>query len=95
MEQWKNEDMVALVKLIKNICVDVLKEQGVPMYVSAIVKDVNADGTVNLYLPPDIKNVITGKLNKTGEKLTPGDSVELLCKKGRLTDSWVAVKHLK
>ena len=93
MDGWKNEDMIALIKTIRNICSDVLKEQGVPMYVSAIVDSVNSDGTVNVFLPPDKTNIVTNKMNYTGELLEEGDSVELCCKKGRLADSWIATKH--
>ena len=93
MEEWKSEDMVAFIKIIKSVCSDVLKEEGVPCFISAIVQYVHSNGRVDVYLPPDKSNVITGKLNKTGEVLRIGDSVELLCKKGRLSDSWVAVKH--
>ena len=93
MEEWSNEDMVAFIKVIKNVCLDVLREEGIPCFISAIVTNVYDDGKVDVYLPPDKNNVVTGKINKTGEVLKVGDSVELLCKKGHLSDSWVAVKH--
>ena len=92
-QEWNSENMADLVKIIKEICHDVLKEEGVPCFISAVVQAVHLDGTVDVYLPPDTTAILRNKINKTGVILNPGDSVELCCKKGRLGDAWVAVKH--
>lgn len=70
-----------------------IEKRGTPKYVSAIIQNVNDDGTVNVYLPPDLTSVLKGILNKTGETLSNGDSVELCTKNGSVNNSWVAIKH--
>lgn len=95
MEQfdWNSDTMKDLIVIIKQVVYDVLKEQGVPCYLPAIVHSINSDNTVNIYLPPDNTTILYNKLNKTGQTLLVGDSVELCCKKGRLGDAWIAVRH--
>lgn len=70
-----------------------IEKKGTPKYVSAIIQNVNNDGTVDVYLPPDLTSVLKGILNKTGETLSNGDSVELCTKNGSVNNSWVAIKH--
>lgn len=70
-----------------------LKKAGITKYVSAIVYEINSDGTCNLYIPPDVKNIVTNVANKSGNVLNIGDSVELCTKNGKLNNSWIAVKH--
>lgn len=67
--------------VIEDIVETRMTKKGITKYVSAIVKKVNSDGSVNVYLPPDTEKVISNVLNKTGESLTVGDSVELCTKK--------------
>lgn len=92
-QDWSSEEMAEFVKTIKEICYEVLKEEGVPCYIAAIVQTINKDGTVDVYLPPDTTAILHNKINKTGVVLKPGDSVELCCKKGNLGDAWIAVRH--
>ena len=56
---------------------------------------VNDDGTVNVTIPPDNSRFVNNVLNKSDESLSSGDSVELCTKNGRLSNSWVAIKHGK
>lgn len=70
-----------------------IDKRGITKYVSAIVKDVNEDGTINVYIPPNLNSVINGLLNKTGETLSAGDSVELCTKNGYINNAWVSIKH--
>ena len=70
-----------------------LKNAKITRYVSAIVYAVNNDGTCNLYIPPDTKNIITNVVNKSGELLGIGDSVEICTKNGKLNNAWIALKH--
>lgn len=70
-----------------------LNKRGITKYISALVKGVNDDGTVNVCIPPNLDSIISGLLNKTGETLSEGDSVELCAKNGSVNNSWVAIKH--
>lgn len=70
-----------------------MNQEGISRYISAIVTNILESGAVDVYLPPDTSNQVTGLLNKTGETLEIGDSVELCTKNGKLKNAWVAVKH--
>ena len=45
--------------------------------------------------PPTNDRFVNNIINKSNESLAPGDSVELCTKNGRLSNSWVAIKHGK
>ena len=70
-----------------------ISKKGITKFVSAVVKTVNSDGSVDVYLPPDTEKIVSGVLNKTGEKLSVGDSIELCTKNGKTSNAWVSVKH--
>lgn len=70
-----------------------ISKKGITKFVSAVVKTVNSDGSVDVYLPPDTEKIVSGVLNKTGERLSVGDSVELCTKNGKTSNAWVSVKH--
>lgn len=70
-----------------------ISKKGITKFVSAVVKTVNSNGSVDVYLPPDTEKIVSGVLNKTGEKLSVGDSVELCAKNGKTSNAWVSVKH--
>lgn len=72
-----------------------LTNYGITRYVAAIVKKVNSNGTVDVILPPDDKNVISSLANKSGEFLRVGDSVEICTKNGKMSNAWVSTKHGK
>ena len=84
-------------KQFKDVIEDItqvkINNQGITKFVSAIVKTVNADGSVSVYIPPDTQKVISNVLNKTGETLNVGDSVELCTKNGKTNNAWVSTKH--
>ena len=92
MDLNKNE-IAELKSIIDAMTQSSLKKAGIPKYVSAIVYGINSDGTCNLYIPPDVKNIVTNVANKSGNVLNIGDSVELCTKNGKLNNSWIAVKH--
>jgi len=65
-----------------------------PRIESAIVKNVNSDGTVDVYLPGDLNSVFTRIQNQSiYQDLIPGDSVEILLKKGKFSNCWIIAKH--
>jgi len=70
-----------------------MSKKGITKFVSAVVKTVNSNGSVDVYLPPDTEKIVSGVLNKTGEQLSVGDSVELCTKNGKTSNAWVSVKH--
>lgn len=70
-----------------------ISKKGITKFVSAVVKTVNSDGSVDVYLPPDTEKIVSGVLNKTCERLSVGDSVELCTKNGKTSNTWVSVKH--
>ena len=70
-----------------------MSKKGIAKFVSAVVKTVNSNGSVDVYLPPDTEKIVSGVLNKTGERLSVGASVELCTKNGKLSNAWVSEKH--
>lgn len=80
-------------KVIDDIVDANLTNKGMVKYVSAKVVGINSNGTVNVYIPPDNSNIVNGLANKSGESLSPGDSVELCTKNGSLKNAWISVKH--
>ena len=82
-------------KVIEDIVDARLKSYGITSFVAAVVTKVNDDGTVNVTIPPDNSRFVNNVLNKSNESLSTGDSVELCTKNGRLSNSWVAIKHGK
>ena len=79
--------------VIEDIVDAKMARKGITKFMSAVVKTVNADGSVDVYLPPDKARIVSNVLNKTGETLYEGDSVELCAKNGKLSNSWASVKH--
>ncbi len=91
--ETNNSDAIAIKNVIQEIAQEEVRKFGFPTYKAAIVRKINDDGTVDCYLPPNEENLVTGILNKSGELLFVGDSVELETKNGSLTNCWVAIKH--
>lgn len=79
--------------VIDNIVDTRINKFGMSYYLSARVSSINSDNTVNVYLLPDITNIVSNLLNKTNEVLSPGDDVEICTKNGKLSNAWVALKH--
>lgn len=80
-------------EVIEAIVDERLKRYGITSFIAAVVTQVNDDGTVNVVIPPTNNRYVNNVLNKSNETLNVGDSVELCTKNGRLSNSWVAVKH--
>lgn len=87
------KDINSFKQVIEAIVDERLKKYGITSFISAIVTAVNDDGTVNVMIPPTNNRYVNNVLNKSNETLNIGDSVELCTKNGRLSNSWVAVKH--
>ena len=81
--------------VIEDIVDAKMARKGITKFMSAVVKTVHEDGSVDVYLPPDKARTASNVLNKTGETLYEGDSVELCAKNGKLSNAWVSVKHGK
>lgn len=79
--------------VIEDIVKVELKKNGITTYISAVVQNINVDGTIDVYFPPNKKDIATKLLNKSGETLSVGDSVEIVTKNGSLSNSWVSLKH--
>lgn len=82
-------------KVIEDIIDARIQSYGLTSFISAIVTVINDDGTVNVKIPPDNTRTVSNILNKSGETLNVGDSVELCTKNGKISNSWIAVKHGK
>lgn len=83
-------DFKSVIESIVDVKID---NRRITSYVAAIVDNVDNNGFVSVVIPPEMNKVVTQLLNKTGEILTKGDSVELATKNGLLSNAWVAVKH--
>lgn len=92
-DENNNSNVLSIKNVIQEIAKSEIQKCGLPTYKAAIVQKINEDGTVDVYLPPNQENLVTGILNKCGELLFVGDSVELATKNGSLTNCWVAIKH--
>lgn len=68
-----------------------LKSQ--PQLKSAVVSNVNEDGTIDVYFPPNNTNVFTRIQNQSVYELEVGDSVEIILKDGTFNNCWVLAKH--
>ena len=90
---FSSKDIMDLKNVIEQIVDAKLKSYGITSFIAAIVTKVNDDGTVNVKIPPDDTRFVNNVLNKSGERLAIGDSVELCTKNGRLSNSWVAIRH--
>ena len=87
------QSTLGIINVVKDIAQNEIRRVGFPTFVAAIVQKVNADGTVDVYIPPNKDNMVTGVLNKTGEMLEIGDSVEIETKSGSLSNCWISIKH--
>lgn len=91
--QMQNQDVKDFKNAIQELVDNSLRTSGFPTYKAAVVQVVNDDGTVDVYLPPNQDILVTRILNKCGEPLLVGDSVEIATKNGSLSNCWVAIKH--
>ena len=90
------DDVSLFKKSIENIVDAQIEKKGITTYIAGIIDDVYSNGDLfDVVIPPDVTSKITGLLNKTGEMLNVGDSVEIATKNGKLSNSWIAIKHGK
>lgn len=87
-----------MLALIRNVIKQELGGKGLgtsssAQLASAIVDQVNSDGSVNVYFPPNKESIFTKISNQTPFILNPGDSVELMLKNGSFSNCWVCAKH--
>lgn len=87
------QEIAEFKKIIEDIIDAKLAAKRIPNYISAIVKGVDSKGFISVVIPPEMDKVVTGLLNKTGERLKAGDSVEIATKNGSLSNAWVSIKH--
>ncbi len=64
-----------------------------PKIESAVVANVNSDGTVDVMLPREKESKFTRIQNQTPFKLKEGDSVEIMLKTGSFNNCWITAKH--
>lgn len=88
-----SNEIVRFKRVIEDIVEMKLSQKGITKYIAGIVGQVNEDGTVGIYIPPDTEKMLSNVLNKCGEPLKVGDSVEICTKNGKTNNAWVAVKH--
>ena len=67
--------------------------KGQPQLKSAVISNVNEDGTVDVYFPPNKDNIFTRIQNQSIYELEVGDSVEILLKDGTFNNCWILAKH--
>lgn len=91
--QFSKEDIAEFKRIIEQIIDAKLASKRLPSYVSALVTSVDDNGYISVMIPPDTSRELTGLLNKTGEQLKPGDSVEIATKNGSLSNAWISIKH--
>lgn len=67
--------------------------KGLPQFRSAVVSNINEDGTIDIYFPPDKDNQLTRIQNQSIYELNVGDSVEVVLKNGSFNNCWILAKH--
>lgn len=92
-DSMNSMEVFSIKNIIRDIAKNEIRHANIPTYIAAIVQKINDDGTINVYIPPNVSNSVTGLLNKCNEPLSVGDSVEIGTKDGSLSNCWVALKH--
>ena len=64
--------------VIEDIVDAKMARKGITKFMSAVVKTVHEDGSVDVYLPPDKARTVSNVLNKTGENLYDRDTENIL-----------------
>lgn len=80
-----------LVEIIRDIMQQEIEERD--NTVTCIVESVNADGTLNLYVLPDMVNVINNVINQCRFDFAPGDAALLYKIRNRVSNSFVIAKY--
>ena len=82
-----------LVTLIREIIKEEIKKQDTT--VPCVVESINVDNTVNLYIMPDMQNVITNILNPNDIPCAAGDVVLLYKVKNQINNSFIIANYTK
>lgn len=61
--------------------------------VVAMVESINADGSLNLYVLPDMNNVVHNVTNQCRYSFNPGDTATLFLINGKVNNAFVVAKH--
>lgn len=70
------------------------KLDGMVKIKSAIVTNINNTGTVDVYFPPDKKNIFTNISNQSiYQDLKIGDGVKIIFSNGNASNCWIIGKH--
>lgn len=75
------------------LCVKQEIKKTSPKIESAVVANVNSDGTVDVMLPREKESKFTRIQNQTPFELKEGDSVEIMLKTGSFNNCWITAKH--
>ena len=79
-------------RIITTVKAEIRKDS--PRIETAIVQNINQDGTVDVFLPSDPNSIFTRIQNQSiYQDLQIGDGIELLLKNGRFSNCWIIGKH--
>ena len=79
-------------RIITTVKAEIRKDS--PRIETAIVQNINQDGTVDVFLPSDPNSIFTRIQNQSiYQDLQIADGVELLLKNGRFSNCWIIAKH--
>ncbi len=90
---FDTENVKVFKEVLDSVVDTCLQKKGITSYIASKVTSVNENGTINAYILPDKTKVVSNLLNKTGESLSVGDSIEICTKNGKLSNAWVSLKH--
>lgn len=90
-DKWLPVDYDGFIKIIEMLIDKKIKEFGLTTYKSAIVDKVNENDTYNLKVV-GTDEILYERKSNVGT-LSPNDIVELVCKGGNLSNSWIDVKR--
>lgn len=90
---FDTENVKVFKEVLDSVVDTCLQKKGITSYIASKVTSVNENGTINAYILPDETKVVSNLLNKTGESLSVGDSIEICTKNGKLSNAWVSLKH--
>jgi len=84
------EDAATFLSLIRSIVQEQLT--GMDSTTVCIVERVNNDGTLNIYIPPDMNNFITGVINASKFSFRRGDAAILYKIQNQLSNSFIIMR---
>lgn len=84
-------DAAGLVDIIRDIVDQKLNERD--QTVTCMVESVNENGTLNVFVLPDMQTVVSNIINESRYDFKPGDYALLYLIKGRASNSFVVCKY--